>query len=280
MLLHRPTNTSLSDLFIRILDTKTLSSTHQALAALLQSTHLGDLHSTVNKSEEFSNKTPIRMFRSLLRHAELTVIHADLEETFASYVDGDAYHEAGFDAYATGAVFVALANKIGCGARVDFNHEELSAVRNKFFVMHYDGLLNLAGPDDVPDRNNVFYLRELTKEVKTNDLVDLFSRIGKIRVKWTGDTTAFVIFTSDTGAPFEVNDELREQILKAGSKYKIVDFAGYYAQNGDSKTTNNNSTPKRGTKRKREEEKEPVAEEADERPTKKAKKEFPECIIL
>lgn len=206
----------------------------------------------------------------------------DLEEEFSSYVDGDAYHEAGFDAYATGAVFIALANKIGCGARVDFNHEELSPILNRFFVMHYDGLLNLAGPDDVPDRNNVFYLRELTKEVKTNNLVDLFARFGKIRVKWTGDTTAFVIFTSDTGAPFEVSPEIREQILKAGRKYKIIDFASYYAsQNGSSSNENNNnvSTPKRGTKRKREE-KEQVAAEDVERPTKKAKKEFPECIIL
>lgn len=213
-----------------------------------------------------------------------TRLCTDLEEKFASYVDGDAYHEAGFDAYATGAVFVALANKIGCGARVDFSHEELSPIRNKFFVMHYDGLLNLAGADDVPDRNNVFYVRELTKEVKTNDLVDLFARFGKIRVKWTGDTTAFVIFTSETGAPFEVSPEMRDQILKAGRKFKTVDFASYHAaQSGglrnENNTNNNADTPRRGLKRKREE-KEPAAEEEAERPTKKSKKEFPECIIL
>jgi hypothetical protein len=42
-----------------------LGSTHSALTPLLQSTHLGDLHSTVSKSEEFKGTTAIRKCSSI-----------------------------------------------------------------------------------------------------------------------------------------------------------------------------------------------------------------------
>ncbi|XP_075231184.1 poly(A)-specific ribonuclease PARN-like isoform X2 [Lycorma delicatula] len=109
------------------------------------------------------------------------------------------YHEAGFDAYMTGLVYLTLGNFLK-KTRL-FNKSENCSITDSPLLKPYINRLHLmrvqdthiclAGPDPTPSREHVFYIT-FPKEWKYNDINQLFTPYGSIFISWINDTSAWV----------------------------------------------------------------------------------------
>lgn len=117
----------------------------------------------------------------------------------SDYLTKTKYHQAGYDAYITGMVFVLLKTHIKknnsiCDSSETENLHHLSYFKNKFHfsysydILHFDiGLES----ESVPDRNHVFYLT-FPSSWKQSEIVELFSPYGNVVIGQINDTSAFI----------------------------------------------------------------------------------------
>lgn len=109
------------------------------------------------------------------------------------------YHEAGFDAYMTGLVFLSLGNFLkktrvlpSKGNDSIVNSPYLKPYINRLVLMRIaDTHLNVSGPDTVPSRDHVFHLT-FPKDWRHNEINQLFSPYGSVYVGWINDRSAWI----------------------------------------------------------------------------------------
>lgn len=140
----------------------------------------------------------------------------------------EAQHQAGYDAYMTGFLFIKMAQKL---------QEVLSMPKNEQYPLEqwldmsvsYVNMLHmtrsdcsyyLAGDDVIPDRSHIFYVHDFPVSTRTWDLIEYYNRFGKLRVQWIDETSAFLVFSE------EINPTTKQEITKPG-KYKTLNFEEY-----------------------------------------------------
>ena len=119
------------------------------------------------------------------------------------------YHDAGYDAFATGLCFLAMLDRFASLIKPGSVHHNsksfilsssddcLSLVKpflNKLNMMRSVDIpyLNLSGEDVIPSRDHVFFIT-FPSEWKTGDLLNLFSpSFGPVQISWINDTSAFI----------------------------------------------------------------------------------------
>jgi len=107
---------------------------------------------------------------------------------------------------------------------VQLDHVLLQPFFNKIYMMKSDCFFNISGPDEVPFRFNTFYISELNKEIKTDDLFKIFSPIGKVRFQWMDDSSVFVIFD------VENEMEVLPIVMELKVPFKIIPYSAFVSK--------------------------------------------------
>ena len=120
------------------------------------------------------------------------------------------YHDAGYDAFATGLCFLAMTNRLASLIKPDTskhnsqqcqfmsNSDDCLGIAKPFlnklnmFRLYDIPYINIMGEDIVPPRDHVFHIT-FPAEWKTGDLLSLFSpSFGPVQVTWLNDTSAYI----------------------------------------------------------------------------------------
>ncbi|KAL1453030.1 hypothetical protein WDU94_007206 [Cyamophila willieti] len=118
-------------------------------------------------------------------------------------ISNEKSHEAGYDAYITGLVFLSLSHYLqshppgggeGGGGTSPIPHSSLlDPYRNKLHLMrltHYP-YVDLTGIEPTPDLSHVFVVT-FPSTWKSINIADLFSSYGPVNISWISDKAAFV----------------------------------------------------------------------------------------
>lgn len=161
-------------LFPKIIDTKLISS-EEPLKELLVTTTLEGLVETISKP-------PFHLPQ------------IDETEGYCYGAGNSQYHDAGYDAFVTGKIFLSLVraldpdNKKCCIT----NCRPIEKFINKLFLMKApDTCIDLANSDPEPRRDHVFHISFPSSWTGAN-ILKLFSPFGCVQLYWLSDTSAWV----------------------------------------------------------------------------------------
>ncbi|XP_008480634.2 poly(A)-specific ribonuclease PARN [Diaphorina citri] len=223
-------------IFPQIFDTKLMCS-QAPLKELITNSALGPLLDTVQK-EPF------------------TLVTCEPEMADRGYsTTNEKSHEAGYDAYITGLVFLSLSHYLGERSKsgltipITAHAPFLDPVRNKLFLMRLADYpyVDLTGLEPAPDRGHVFVLH-FPNSWKTNNIVDLFSSYGPINISWINDVSAFVALHRKQEKSKVVKDLIQKNKSPRDKsqkpQYTLMTFADY-------SSLNNSPTSPVNSKRKR-----------------------------
>jgi hypothetical protein len=160
----------------------------------------------VFQTAEFSNKPNIRL---------------DLE--FEAYKDAKA-HEAGFDAYCTGLIFLRMLamNDFKKDCAINLNNTN---TLNKIYMMKSTmSFININGQIDTPDYSNMFLLTNFPESWKTSDVQQNFKNLGYVIVKWLDDTSCLLILKDKKFIPEAL--EIAKRPEKKSRKFRLHAFDG------------------------------------------------------
>jgi poly(A)-specific ribonuclease len=187
----------LNHMFPNVIDTKLMASK----CPRIQTTNMEELYNTVCKSPY-----------------ELPFI--GLDSGFRLYLSGNRFHEAGFDAYASGTIYLKLCSSI------------VTKVLNMIPIPRSDSVLTLDGVDGVPDRSRVFHvynLPDFNRQIQEERLLKHFGQYGPISITWIDDVSAFVSITPMNS---HLDARTREEIL-ATRQFKVTTYEAFHnGQNG------------------------------------------------
>jgi len=154
------------------------------------------------------------------------------------HLSSTKYHEAGYDAFATGMCLIAMSNRLGslCGPKeksVLPTSHHIKPFLNKLYIMRVADIpyMNLAGEDVNPDRSHVFHI-QFPHNWKRTDLDLLFSPFGRIFVSWIDDASAFISISD------RPDKEIVLKQLQTSTTYKITTYKKYQELKELSKTNN------------------------------------------
>ncbi|ELR22146.1 ribonuclease, putative [Acanthamoeba castellanii str. Neff] len=174
---------AINKVFPTIFDTKHIAATDPAYKDRLLSTGLGDVYAAVKGG--------------------VNVVHA---EGFDRYRENEEYaHEAGFDAYMTGAIFAAYLEQI-VGAEAHIEGVPLVASAR---ILQYANTINQYGacsvlrldrPEDENDFSNVFHVSINQRPAQAADVMTLFDGI-PVQLKWINKTSTWVIINDRSVLP-------------------------------------------------------------------------------
>eukprot|EP01094_Clydonella_sp_ATCC50884_P010859 TRINITY_DN20678_c0_g1_i1.p1 TRINITY_DN20678_c0_g1~~TRINITY_DN20678_c0_g1_i1.p1 ORF type:complete len:556 (+),score=179.18 TRINITY_DN20678_c0_g1_i1:35-1669(+) len=220
--------------FPNLLDTKFFANHCPPFEGVFSATNLGDLYQAT-KEAPFGHVT-----------VELTD-----ERGHYSGAHSELGHEAGFDAYITGSVFLQLSCKYletrGVRGSDEFPHYHpaLQPFSNCFFLMRSKLLFDTKSLENVsPEVENAFIVTDFDASCTTSDVKDFFPAVQ--RVHWLDETSAIVT------VPPAVLDKIE---IGANNDRTIKPF----------------SERKCGEKRKREDEDDMDLEEGEIRESKRQK---------
>ncbi|KAJ3098487.1 hypothetical protein HDU97_003986 [Phlyctochytrium planicorne] len=177
--------TEVGKLFPSIYDTKYVAVSETKVAELFQSTALSDLFQTCC-GDAFEKP------------------NIEVHEDFQRYSDtSDKFHEAGYDAYVTGASFLKMLGMFvptDSAGRIKFGDKALQPYLNKLYLMRSDApYLNLSGNDDNPRRDNLVHVSQMPREWKTTDVQKhFFDAFGFVHIRWLGDSSCFLAVRDQT----------------------------------------------------------------------------------
>ena len=194
----------------RLIDTKVMAST-EPLQGCFPLSHLQEVY---NKSSEAPFVKPNVLFA----------------EGFGDYSDESKAHEAGFDAYMTGVVFIAMAaflekQRDGSAPCGEMDFEIIKPFLNKVFLfprMEDIPYLNLDGKDFMPSRNHVFHI-EHPENWSFSDIQKLFKDFGYVYVTKVNKTSAFV-----SVAKRERATRVMQKLGKGDVPYRIQTYNEYH----------------------------------------------------
>ena len=119
------------------------------------------------------------------------------------------YHDAGYDAFATGLCFLGMADRLVTLINTESSKDSsqrlvmqntsdcLSIAKPFLNKLNMHGLidipyLNISGEDVFPNRDHIFHIT-FPAEWKTGDLLSLFSpSFGHVQVTWLNDTSTYI----------------------------------------------------------------------------------------
>eukprot|EP00945_MAST-04E_sp_MAST-4E-sp1_P006643 g6643.t1 len=191
--------TSLRSKFPSIVDTKYCVSNDKKLYPCFTSTALGDVYAGVQGLE---NAKPdfVEAFR------ESSEVNVEFSAGFDRYKTAEFHHEAGYDSYMTGVVFLKLMLAKGYSPR-DIRSlgasESLDAsFHNRLYLMRMGGrCIDLAGANPDPDRSNWLHVTGFPLEAQTHHIMNCFKPYKGKRVYWLDDENLFVEFLDDDSFP-------------------------------------------------------------------------------
>ena len=111
---------------------------------------------------------------------------------FSRYSAEDSLHEAGFDAFCTGKVFVHAAKIYTQSSENDVQFDKLANVVNRVYLPLKLTPFYLDREAVEETHENVFYAFDIDPKVTTNDFHKWFKNCGKVNVFWQNETTAFI----------------------------------------------------------------------------------------
>jgi len=158
------------------------------------------------------------------------------------------YHDAGYDAFSTGRIFISLSKNIlsdtmcTSSVRIDPHCVSLSSYMNRVYIMGIRDVFNcnFAGEDCLPDRRNVFHIT-FPSSWKQTDIKLLFTSYSSnvppyCFVSWISDTSAFV--TVDDS--YQYDDIFDNLVVKTcGEGVKVLPYL-YYINKRDPKALKEN----------------------------------------
>ena len=151
---------------------------------------------TLPLSREISNSS-LEGLHKAVQSLPYTLPKVEAAEPGLGYdADSERLHEAGYDAYITGIVAIAMANRYGVlefGTQAIPDSPHLSPFYNKLYLRNPDiPYMDLAGESLEPrERARVFHV-QFPKEWKNQDLTHQFKPFGHVSISWVDDTSAFV----------------------------------------------------------------------------------------
>ncbi|TPX39674.1 hypothetical protein SeLEV6574_g07061 [Synchytrium endobioticum] len=179
--------TNLNKAFATIYDTKHVCKSIPELATHFPESSLETVFTTVNQ-DPFTAPT-------IRTHPD----HSRYEG------DNASYHEAGWDAHATGVAFARLVahfqGQTVSHPRVAFDDDRVMELLNRLNIMKSDiAYLHLSGDDDQPDRTSILHIYDIPKEWKNRDIELLFNSTdhGAITLLWINSTSSFIKFEDST----------------------------------------------------------------------------------
>ena len=232
----------LHDAIPYIMDSKTVASKHPDLKdSKFVSTALGEIASILLERFPVDQELPKIVIPSAYARYKLptresilakkdAALNAQSDATTSQSQDGEAtdtaYHEAGFDALQTGAVFLNLAAFYCTGAlpsdplppadaplvaepvlnpapvaRRPITHPLLptgpheAPLMNLLNLMHLYGSFNLDGPHRMPNRASMFMLSGLTKEDQSATITEVFEIVGgSFKISWVDTSSCILTF--------------------------------------------------------------------------------------
>uniref|UniRef100_A0A8D8RCG3 Poly(A)-specific ribonuclease PARN n=1 Tax=Cacopsylla melanoneura TaxID=428564 RepID=A0A8D8RCG3_9HEMI len=158
-------------------------------------------------------------------------------------ISNEKYHEAGYDAYITGLVFLSLSHYLqshppggGGGGGETSPSLPLSPLpdqyRNKLHLMrltHYP-YVDLKGTEPTPDLSHVFVVN-FPATWKSNNIADLFSSYGPVNISWISDKAAFVALHKKGEKNRVIKDLIRKKKntgdLNQRTEYLVRTYAEY-----------------------------------------------------
>ncbi|XP_075266120.1 poly(A)-specific ribonuclease PARN-like isoform X2 [Convolutriloba macropyga] len=208
---------STTSIFPKLCDTKVLAST-KPFKTYLSYTGLEQCYSAVFQKP--FKKPPV----------------AFAEGFDKKYCSGNAAHEAGYDAYMTGCVFVSFLNYIGSLVKPPKQHvpcssDLLTPFVNKIFLMRIVDLyyMDLSNDDVIPTRDDMFYLT-FPEQWKTRDIVKLFEEFGTFtKINWIDDTSC----VAQVEGMRDPANTVKKSVLLRGAdveNFSISTFAEYMLQ--------------------------------------------------
>jgi len=142
----------------------------------------------------------------------------ELDAGYQSYILQNKFHEAGFDAYAAGTVYLRL--QLGSASRIV----------NLIPIPRSDSLFNLEGIDVVPDRSRVFHvygLPDFPRHLQEERLIKHFCRFGSVSITWIDEVSAFI----SIDPPNHYMDvPTREEICR-DRLYKVSTYDAFHGAN-------------------------------------------------
>eukprot|EP01080_Neovahlkampfia_damariscottae_P008747 gene8747-695_t len=165
--------------FPRIIDTKYITENYLPLKNYFSNTSLEEVFKTIRTHSDFENS-----------------IELNMEED--EYHSSDKFHQAGYDAYMTGFIFIKMSEFIGKERDKIFTDltsiDHLKDFKNYMNVMQNDSYICLDEEENpIQDRSNVFYVTNFpSKNVKNDDIRKLFKKYGRIKIDWIDETSTFV----------------------------------------------------------------------------------------
>jgi hypothetical protein len=140
------------------------------------------------------------------------------------YHSSDKFHEAAYDAYMTGFIFVKMSTFIGKERDLLFkgieNFDHLSDFVNYLYIMQNDTHLCLDDNENpIQDRSHIFHVSNFPSvEVKNDDIRKLFKKYGRIKIDWIDDESTFVSL-DDKEKSIECLEE-----LSTSDTFKVVSY--------------------------------------------------------
>ena len=221
-------------LFPVIFDTKVIANTSR-MNQILSNTSLEKMIASID-AEQLPNPKVI-ISEKLKEEAEYT----------------SAYHQAGYDAYCTGRIFISEANYVlSCSSdRIDLTCDLLNQYINHVYIMGIRDIsfTDLCKEDIVPKRQNVFYIRFPVSWKQTN-IEELFSPYCSLRypINWINEESAFVTVSEGS-----YNDIFVNLVMNSGyeQSYYVLPYNDYINNKDPRRRMESNQIDKVPLKRKR-----------------------------
>merc|ERR1712137_130095 len=163
-----------------------------------------------------------------------------IPEEYPDFSDKPA-HEASFDAFCTGYVFVKLVDHYFPSIQHPLSPltQNIEPWTNQIYLARSAQHFHLAKPSEDISFNNVFHVYGFKTAVNTSDIHKWFQSCGKVQIGWQSDQSAFVTIMDEANLPKV------QQIIDDGEQtFFIQTLQQYRVSNSRSAfQTSRNSTP-------------------------------------
>lgn len=216
-----------------IFDTKLIAKTLFADSLEPIDTSLGPLYTLLTTGDVSSEETKAQVKAISLIPRRDFVTHADGYDKYRAVAPGEFAHEAGYDAFMTGAVFACLVAHAASiyepdegdqeeGEIESMNFDVIQSLAYKMHVTRSDmEYAAFAGPEDIPQRQHILYIKDIPQAQQIrrgNDLARNLSKQGLTGVRVTTleyGSKALVEFTDAETASKSGMPLLKEMFVDA-----------------------------------------------------------------